>query len=124
MLLDDNGFVAEGSGECFFIVRNGKLITPPYDNTLESITQATTIELAQDMGIVVEQRRITRDEVYIADEAFFTGTAAEITPVRELDARVIGSGKVGEMTKKLQEAFFALVNGENPKYAHYLTYID
>ena len=124
LLLDDNGFVAEGSGECFFIVRNGKLITPPYDNTLESITQATTIELAQDMGIVVEQRRITRDEVYIADEAFFTGTAAEITPVRELDARVIGSGKVGEMTKKLQEAFFALVNGENPKYTHYLTYID
>ncbi len=118
LLLDDNGFVAEGSGECFFIVRNGKLVTPPYDNTLESITQATTIELARDMGIPIEQRRITRDE------AFFTGTAAEITPVRELDARVIGNGKAGEMTKKLQEAFFGLVNGENPKYAHYLTYID
>ncbi len=118
LLLDDNGFVAEGSGECFFIVRNGKLVTPPYDNTLESITQATTIELARDMGIPIEQRRITRDEV------FFTGTAAEITPVRELDARVIGNGKAGEMTKKLQEAFFGLVNGENPKYAHYLTYID
>ena len=76
------------------------------------------------MGIPIEQRRITRDEVYIADEAFFTGTAAEITPVRELDARVIGNGKAGAMTKKLQESFFALVNGENPKYAHYLTYID
>ena len=124
LLLDDNGFVAEGSGECFFIVRNGKLITPFYDNTLESITQATTIEIAKDMGIPVEQRRITRDEVYIADEAFFTGTAAEITPVRELDTRIIGNGKAGEMTKKLQEVFFALVNGENPKYAHYLTYID
>ncbi|WP_210669959.1 aminotransferase class IV, partial [Helicobacter fennelliae] len=71
LLLDDNGFVAEGSGECFFIVRNGVLITPPYDNTLESITQKTTIELAKDLGIKVEQRRITRDEVYIADEAFF-----------------------------------------------------
>lgn len=124
LLLDDNGFVAEGSGECFFIVRNGKLITPFYDNTLESITQATTMELARDMGITIEQRRVTRDEVYIADEAFFTGTAAEITPVRELDGRIIGNGTAGEMTKSLQKAFFALVNGENPKYEHYLTYID
>ncbi|TLD96054.1 branched-chain amino acid transaminase [Helicobacter jaachi] len=124
LLLDDNGFVAEGSGECFFIVRNGKLITPPYDNTLESITQATTIEIAKDMGIPLEQRRITRDEVYIADEAFFTGTAAEITPIRELDARAIGSGSAGEITKSLQKAYFDVVNGENPKYAHYLTYID
>lgn len=124
LLLDDNGFVAEGTGECFFIVRNGKLITPSYDNTLESITQATIMELARDMGIPIEQRRITRDEVYIADEAFFTGTAAEVTPVRELDSRIIGNGKAGEMTKALQSAFFKLVNGENPKYAHYLTYID
>ncbi|AAP77048.1 branched-chain amino acid transaminase [Helicobacter hepaticus] len=124
LLLDDNGFVAEGSGECFFIVRNGKLITPPHANTLESITQATTIEIAKDMGIPFEERNITRDEVYIADEAFFTGTAAEITPVRELDARVIGNGTAGEITKSLQKAYFAIVNGENPRYQHYLTYID
>lgn len=124
LLLDDNGFIAEGSGECFFIVRRGKLITPPFDNTLESITQASVIELAKDMGLVVEQRHITRDEVYIADEAFFTGTAAEVTPVRELDSRVIGSGGAGEITKALQKAYFELVNGENPRYEHYLTYID
>nr|QGT50058.1 branched chain amino acid aminotransferase [uncultured Helicobacter sp.] len=124
LLLDDNGFVAEGSGECFFIVRDGTLITPPYDNTLESITQATVIEIAKDLNIPLKQRHITRDEIYIADEAFFTGTAAEITPIREVDARSIGKGTAGEITKKLQEAFFAIVNGENPKYNHYLTYIN
>lgn len=124
LLLDDNGFVAEGSGECFFIVRDGTLITPPYDNTLESITQATVIEIAKDLNIPFKQRHITRDEIYIADEAFFTGTAAEITPIREVDARSIGKGTAGEITKKLQKAFFAIVNGENPKYNHYLTYIN
>ena len=123
LLLDDNGFIAEGSGECFFIVRDGVLITPPHDNTLESITQATVVELAKDLGIPLEQRRISRDEVYIADEAFFTGTAAEITPVRELDWRVIGEGKAGPITKKLQEEFFAIVNGKNQKYRKYLTFI-
>lgn len=124
LLLDENGFVAEGSGECFFIVRNGTLITPPLDNTLESITQATIIELAKDLGLPLVQRKITRDEVYIAQEAFFTGTAAEVTPIRELDARVIGNGKNGEITKQLQEAYFAVVSGQNPRYEHYLTYID
>lgn len=123
LLLDENGFVAEGSGECFFIIRDGVLITPPYDNSLESITQATVIELAKDLGYEVVQRRVTRDEVYIADEAFFTGTAAEITPIRELDFRVIGSGKRGSITQKLQEEFFDIVMGKNSKYAHYLTYI-
>lgn len=123
LLLDDNGFIAEGSGECFFIVRDGVLITPPHDNSLESITQATVVELAKDLGIPLEQRRISRDEVYIADEAFFTGTAAEITPVRELDWRVIGEGKAGPITKKLQEEFFAIVNGKNQKYRKYLTFI-
>lgn len=123
LLLDENGFVAEGSGECFFIIRDGVLITPPYDNSLESITQATVIELAKDLGYEVVQRRITRDEVYIADEAFFTGTAAEITPVRELDFRVIGTGKRGSITQKLQEEFFDIVMGKNSKYAHYLTHI-
>jgi branched-chain amino acid aminotransferase len=123
LMLDDEGFVAEGSGECFFIVRDGKLITPPNDNSLESITQATVIELAKDMGIEVERRRITRDEVYIADEAFFTGTAAEVTPIREVDARIIGDGKRGPITKKLQDAYFDVVYGRNDKYKHYLTYI-
>ncbi|WP_394953850.1 branched-chain amino acid transaminase [uncultured Helicobacter sp.] len=123
LLLDDSGFIAEGSGECFFIVRDGVLITPPHDNSLESITQATVVELAKDLGIPLEQRRISRDEVYIADEAFFTGTAAEITPVRELDWRVIGEGKAGPITKKLQEEFFAIVNGKNQKYRKYLTFI-
>lgn len=124
LLLDDNGFVAEGSGECFFIVRNGEIITPPNDNSLESITQDTAIRLAKDLGFNVIERKITRDEVYIADEAFFTGTAAEITPVRELDFRVIGNGTRGAITKKLQDAFFDVVSGKNPKYNKFLTYID
>lgn len=123
LLLDSEGFVAEGSGECFFIVRNGKLVTPPSENALESITQATVIEIASDLGLTVERRRLTRDEVYIADEAFFTGTAAEITPVREVDARKIGNGKRGAITKKLQDAYFDVVYGRNDKYKHYLTYI-
>lgn len=123
LLLDDSGMIAEGSGECFFIVRNGVLVTPPSDSVLESITQDSIITIAQDLGIKVERRNITRDEVYIADEAFFTGTAAEVTPIRELDARVIGSGKRGEITHKLQNAFFDVVYGRNPKYAHWLTYI-
>lgn len=124
LLLDDNGMIAEGSGECFFIVRNGVLVTPPSDSVLESITQDSIITIAQDLGIKVERRNITRDEVYIADEAFFTGTAAEVTPIRELDSRMIGSGKRGEITYKLQNAFFDVVYGRNPKYAHWLTYIN
>ena len=123
LMLDDEGFVAEGSGECFFIVRDGVLITPPNDNSLESITQATVLELARDRDIPIERRRITRDEVYIADEAFFTGTAAEITPIREVDGRVIGNGKRGEVTKELQDAYFDVVYGRDKAYKHYLTYI-
>jgi branched-chain amino acid aminotransferase len=124
LMLDENGFMAEGTGECLFIVRDGKLISPPNDNSLESITQAAVIELAKDMGIEVIRRNITRDEIYISDEVFLTGTAAEVTPVNSLDHRVIGNGKRGEMTKKLQEAYFDVVYGRNPKYEHYLTYID
>lgn len=124
LLRDDQGFIAEASGACFFIVRDGVLISPPSDNTLESITQATVIDLARDMGIEVVRRRITRDEVYIADECFFTGTAAEVTPIREVDARVIGRGYRGEMTEKLQSAYFDAVMGKNPKYTKYLTYIN
>lgn len=124
LLLDDNGFVAEGSGECIFIVRNGELITPPHDNSLESITQDTVIKIANDLGIKVRERRITRDEIYIADEAFFTGTAAEITPIKELDFRKIGAGKRGKITQKLQNAFFDIAQGKNAKYSHFLTYIN
>ncbi len=123
LLLDDSGFAAEGSGECLFIVRDGKLISPPNDNSLESITQDTVLLLASEMGIEIERRNITRDEIYISDEAFFTGTAAEVTPINSLDHRVIGDGKRGEMTKKLQSAYFDVVYGRNDKYKDYLTYI-
>ena len=124
LLLDEEGFVAEGSGECIFIVRDGVLITPPNDNSLESITQDTVLRLAKDKGIPIERRRVTRDEVYIADEAFFTGTAAEVTPIREVDGRIIGEGHRGPITKELQEAYFDVVYGRNPNYEHMLTYIQ
>lgn len=124
LLLDENGMIAEGSGECFFIVRDGVIITPPNDVSLESITQDSVIKIAKDLGFEVQRRNITRDEVYIADEAFFTGTAAEVTPISSLDKRIIGSGTRGEVTKKLQEAYFDVVYGRNPKYSHWLTYID
>ncbi|BCD62825.1 branched-chain amino acid aminotransferase [Nitratiruptor sp. YY08-26] len=123
LLLDEEGFVAEGSGECLFIVRDGVLISPPNDNSLESITQDTILKIAHEKGIPIERRRVTRDEVYIADEAFFTGTAAEVTPIREVDGRIIGSGSRGEMTKELQTAYFDIVYGRNPAYEHMLTYI-
>jgi len=123
LMLDENGFIAEGTGECVFIVRDGKLVTPPNDNSLESITQATVLEIARDMGIEIERRNITRDEVYIADEAFLTGTAAEVTPVNSLDHRVIGNGKRGPVTEKLQSAYFDAVHGRDERYRHYLTYI-
>ena len=124
LLRDDQGYITEASGACFFIVKDGKLISPPNDNSLESITQATAIDLAHDMGIEVVRRRITREEIYVADEAFFTGTAAEITPIREVDARVIGCGSRGEITEKIQSAYFDVVTGKNPKYTKYLTYIN
>lgn len=124
LLLDDSGFVAEGSGECFFIIRDGKLYTPPFDNSLESITQNTVMHLAKEMGYEVIQRRMTRDEVYIADEAFFTGTAAEVTPVRELDGRIIGNGRRGAITEKLQSAYFDVVHGRSEKHLDWLTFIN
>ncbi len=124
LLRDDHGYIAEASGAAFFMVRDGVLISPPSDNSLESITQQTVIDLAHDMGIKVERRRITREEVYIADEAFFTGTAAEVTPIREVDARIIGEGARGPITEKLQTAYFDVVAGKNPDYIKYLTYIN
>ncbi len=123
LMLDENGFIAEGTGECIFIVRDGVLISPPNDNSLESITQLTILELAEDFGIPVQRRNITRDEIYIADEVFLTGTAAEVTPVRSLDHRIIGEGKRGAMTQRLQAAYFDVVHGRDEKYKHYLTYI-
>ena len=124
LLLDDQGYVAEASGASFFMVVDGVIVTPPSDNALVSITQKTVIEVAQDLGYKVERHRISREEVYIADEAFLTGTAAEITPVRLVDAREIGSGSRGKITEELQSTYFEIVFGRNKKYEHYLTYID
>jgi branched-chain amino acid aminotransferase len=124
LLLDSEGFIAEGSGEIFFIVRNGVLICPPNDNALEGITQDTVIKIAKDLNIPVERRRVTRDEVYIADEAFFTGTAAEITPIRDVDSRIIGNGSRGTITEIIQKAYFDVVYGRNEKYNYMLTYIN
>jgi branched-chain amino acid aminotransferase len=124
LLLDDQGYIAEASGACFFMVKDGVLISPPNDNSLESITQKMVIEIANDLGYKVIRRRITREEVYIANEAFLTGTAAEITPVKEVDARILGNGSRGEITKTIQDKYFDIVFGRDEKYAHYLTYID
>ncbi len=123
LLLDDQGYVAEASGACFFMVKDGEIISPPNDNSLSSITQKMVIEIAEDLGYTVTRRRITREEIYVADEAFLTGTAAEVTPVRDIDARKIGRGERGEITQILQSAYFDTVFGRNAKYKHYLTYI-
>ncbi len=123
LLLDVDGFVAEGAGENLFIVKNNTLYEPELTSALIGITRDTVIRLADDIGIKVEQRRLTRDDVYLADEAFFTGTAAEITPIRELDSRTIGNGARGPITNKLQSLFFRLVNGQLNKYQEFLTYI-
>ena len=122
MLLDPQGFICQGSGENVFLVRDGKLHTPDLSGgALNGITRGTIITFAEELGIPVIERRITRDEFYIADEAFFTGTAAEVTPIRELDNRPIGAGKRGPITQKLQAMFFDVVNGRNPKYMAWLT---
>ncbi|MEO8627953.1 MAG: branched-chain amino acid transaminase [Betaproteobacteria bacterium] len=123
LLLDVDGYVAEGAGENLFLVKNGKLYEPELTSALIGITRDAVITIARDMGIEVSARRITRDDVYLADEAFFTGTAAEITPIRELDSRVIGSGKRGPITEKLQSTFFDVVNGRSDKYKHWLSYV-
>ena len=123
LMLDEEGFVAEGTGECFFIVKDGTLISPPNDFSLKSITQDTVLKIAADLGLKILRQRISRDEVYTADEAFFTGTAAEVTPINNVDTRIIGNGKRGEITKKLQDAYFDVVYGRNAKYDSMLTYI-
>lgn len=121
ILLDPDGYVSEGTGENIFIVRKGRLKTTPLTSILEGITRNAVIELAREQGIVVLEERFTRDEMYIADEAFVTGTAAELTPVREIDNRRIGSGKPGPMTAALQKRFFAIVRGEDATHESWLT---
>ncbi|MDE2088513.1 MAG: branched-chain amino acid transaminase [Gammaproteobacteria bacterium] len=121
MLLDTEGYVAEGSGENIFIVRNGVLYTPDLTSALEGITRDTVITLAQEIGLTVREKRITRDEVYIADEAFLTGTAAEVTPVREVDGRSIGNGGRGPVTQRLQAMYFDQVHGRRKEYPEWLT---
>lgn len=123
LLLDMNGFIAEGSGENFFMIRRGKLYTPHTSSALEGITRDSVITLAKEMGLEVIEKQITRDEVYIADEAFFTGTAAEVTPIRSLDSRSIGSGTRGPITEALQKAFFDTVYGRNPNHLDWLTFV-
>ena len=124
LLLDTEGFVAEGSGENIFIVRNGVLYTPDLTSALEGITRDTIVTLAQEEGLTVREKRITRDEVYVADEAFFTGTAAEVTPIRELDDRMIGSGGRGPITERLQTLYFDQVYGRREDYPEWLTLVE
>ncbi|HEU0230006.1 MAG TPA: branched-chain amino acid transaminase [Burkholderiaceae bacterium] len=121
ILLDTEGFLAEGSGENIFLVKDGVLCEPEIASALTGITRSTIHALAADLGIPVQTKRLTRDDLYIADEAFFTGTAAEVTPIREVDGRVIGPGQRGPITEKLQQAFFDLVSGKNAKYQQWLT---
>ncbi|MGB7399621.1 branched-chain amino acid transaminase [Castellaniella sp.] len=121
ILLDTSGFVAEGSGENLFIVRDGVLYEPDIACALTGITRASIHQLADDLDLKVVSRRLTRDDLYIADEAFFTGTAAEVTPIREIDGRQIGAGERGPITTQLQKAFFDAVSGKTPKYHHWLS---
>ncbi|WHZ09798.1 MAG: Branched-chain amino acid aminotransferase [Burkholderiaceae bacterium] len=122
LLLDASGFVSEGAGENIFVVKDGVVYTPDLSaGALNGITRNAVLHVCKDLGLEVVQKRITRDEVYIADEAFFTGTAAEVTPIRELDRIELGSGSRGPVTERIQSAFFEIVNGRNAKYAHWLT---
>jgi branched-chain amino acid aminotransferase len=123
LLLDTNGFVAEGAGENLFIIKDGQIFEPQMVSGLIGITRRTVIDLAASLGLEVRQMPMTRDDVYLADEAFFTGTAAEVTPIRELDGRVIGRGGRGPVTEKIQSLFFDVVNGRNAKFRHWLTLV-
>jgi branched-chain amino acid aminotransferase len=128
LLLDSAGFVSEGAGENLFIIKKGVVYTPDLGaGALNGITRNTILAICDDLGLKLVEKRITRDEVYICDEAFFTGTAAEVTPIRELDRVELGSGSYvgtrGPITEKIQTAFFDIVNGRNPKYAEWLTLV-
>lgn len=124
LLLDHEGFVAEGSGENLFIVRNNKLFTPETTSALEGITRDTIITIAREQGFEVIEKRISRDEVYVADEAFFTGSAAEVTPIREYDERLIGDGTRGSITEKLQALYFDYVHGRRDDHQEWLSYVS
>ncbi|MBP7395260.1 MAG: branched-chain amino acid transaminase, partial [Zoogloea sp.] len=123
MLLDPEGYVAEGAGENLFIVKKGKLYTPDLTSCLEGITRATVLQIAEELGLSVQEKRITRDEVYCCDEAFFTGTAAEVTPIRELDGRQIGIGRRGPITAQIQAKYFDVVYGRSAQHDDWLAYI-
>jgi len=123
LLLDTNGFVAEGAGENLFVIKDGAIYEPEIASALTGITRSSVIQVAKEFGLEVISKRITRDDIYIADEAFFTGTAAEVTPIRELDGRTIGEGRRGPITEKLQTRFFEIVNGKAPEYEHWLSFI-
>ncbi len=123
ILLDAQGYVAEGSGENIFTVRDGVLYTPALDVALDGITRRSVIAIASEMGLKVVEKRLTRDELYVADEVFFTGTAAEVTPIREIDGRQIGIGERGPITAEIQQRYFDIVQGKNPKYRDWLTYV-
>jgi branched-chain amino acid aminotransferase len=123
LMLDAEGYVTEGTGENIFVVRNGVVYTPDLSSALEGITRDTVIRLIDEAGLDLVEKRITRDEVYVADEAFFTGTAAEVTPIRELDGRSIGNGGRGPVTEQLQARYFDCVNGRDPKHDDWLTFV-
>jgi branched-chain amino acid aminotransferase len=122
ILMDVQGYVSEGSGENLFIVKRGKLITPPLSaSILEGITRDTVLTLAREEGLTVSEEMVTRDQLYLADEVFFTGTAAEVTPIREIDDRKIGDGKIGPLTKRLQQRYFEVVKGSDDSHPEWLT---
>ncbi|NMF98115.1 branched-chain amino acid transaminase [Aromatoleum toluolicum] len=123
LLLDTQGFVAEGAGENLFVIKDGVVYEPEIASALTGITRDSVINIVRELGLRFESRRMTRDDIYIADEAFFTGTAAEVTPIRELDNRSIGAGKRGPITEKIQARFFDIVNGRAPEYERWLSFI-
>ena len=123
LLLDTQGFVAEGAGENLFVIKDGKIYEPEIASALTGITRDSVMTIAREFGLEVQSKRLTRDDIYIADEAFFTGTAAEVTPIRELDDRIIGNGARGPITQKIQARYFDVVNGRAPEYDHWLTYV-
>ena len=123
IMLDPQGYVAECTGENIFVVRNGKIFTPPTTTILEGITRDSLITVARDLGYTVAEQPVSRDQLYIADECFVCGTAAEMVPVTEIDFRVIGSGKRGPVTRAMQEAFHAVVRGKHPRSAEWLDYV-
>jgi branched-chain amino acid aminotransferase len=124
LMLDSEGYVSEGSAENFFLVRERVIYTPELTSALDGITRNTVIQLAEELGYTIKEKRITRDEVYVADEAFFTGSAAEVTPIRELDGRIIGRGGRGPVTERLQSLYFDVVHGRSEAHMHWLTLIN